>query len=45
MYGSGSNISPNMIVTDYSAAMKQSVIQEVTWNTLQSYLLKTCDLI
>ena len=34
-----------MIVTDYSAAMVQSVMQEMSVNTLQSYLQKTYDLI
>ena len=46
IYRSGSwNISPNMIVTDYSAAMIQAVVQEMTGYTLQSYLQKTSDLI
>ena len=46
IYVSGSwNISPNMIVTDYSAAMIQAVVQEMTGYTLQSYLQKTSDLI
>ena len=44
-YGSRSNISPNMIETDYSAAMRQSVIQEMIASTLQSYFQKTYDLI
>ena len=43
-YGSISNISPNFIVTDYSTAMIQSVIQEMIGYTLQSYLQKTYDL-
>ena len=43
--GSRSNISPNMIETDYSAAMRQGVIQEMIASTLQSYLQKTYDLI
>ena len=36
---------PNMIVTDYSAAMIQTVIQEMIAGTLQPYFQKTCDLI
>ena len=45
VYGSGSNMLPNMIVTDYSAAMIQTVIQEMIAGTLQPYFQETCDLI
>ena len=38
IYSTGSNISPNMVVTDYSAAMIQAVIQEMTGYTTGAQL-------
>ena len=45
IYGSGNGVSPNLILTDYSAAIIQLVVQEMTGNDLVTCLQKAYNMV
>ena len=45
IYGSGNGVNPNLIITDYSAAMIQAVVQEMTGNDLATTYKKTYNMV